>query len=37
MAGRLRERRSRRMTLQGRILAVKSVLWYNSSVIRTLF
>lgn len=25
------------MTLQGRILAVKSVLWYNSSVIRTLF
>nr|DAE93311.1 MAG TPA: hypothetical protein [Caudoviricetes sp.]DAQ54583.1 MAG TPA: hypothetical protein [Caudoviricetes sp.] len=25
------------MTLQGDILAVKSVLWYNMSVVQTLF
>lgn len=25
------------MTLQGKILAVKSVLWYNMSVVQTLF
>ena len=37
MAGRLRERSSRRMTLQGDILAVASVLWYNMSVVQTLF
>nr|DAZ26392.1 MAG TPA: hypothetical protein [Caudoviricetes sp.] len=37
MAGRLRERRSRRMTLQGDILAVASALWYNMSVVQALF
>nr|DAQ48291.1 MAG TPA: hypothetical protein [Caudoviricetes sp.] len=25
------------MTLQGKILAVKSSLWYNTSVVQTLF
>lgn len=37
VAGRLREGSSQRMTLQGQILAVKSVLWYNMSVVQALF